>query len=206
MSNAAPSLDPAPKRPFAEIVADRRAALAKLLGQVLGPAKRVVLEVGSGHGHFLTAFAHAHPNIVCVGVDNDSARVARAQRKQTRGKLVNLHFVRADAQLLLAVLPAEIQLSAVYILFPDPWPKLRHHKHRVIQPEFISELERRMAPDSALYFRTDFQPYFNDAEAKFRQKNWRVSATEAWPFERESVFQSRAVRYHSFAARPPGSS
>jgi tRNA (guanine-N7-)-methyltransferase len=103
------------------------------------------------------------------------------------------------------VLPAEIQLSAVYILFPDPWPKLRHHKHRVIQPEFISELERRMAPDAALYFRTDFQPYFEDAVAKFRQKNWKVSVTEAWPFERESVFQSRAVRYHSFVARLPGS-
>jgi tRNA (guanine-N7-)-methyltransferase len=185
------------------VLAERRTALSESIAKALPREGQIVFEIGSGHGHFLTAFAHAHPETLFVGVDNDSDRVARAQKKATRAKLTNLHFLRADAQLLVEVLPASVRLAAVYILFPDPWPKLRHHKHRVVQSKFLHELASRMAHGAALFFRTDFAPYFEDTKAKLAATGWSVSATESWPFERESVFQSRAVNFQSLVARPP---
>lgn len=198
-----PPLHPIAKRPFADVLTERRATLSESVAKALPHGGRIVFEVGSGHGHFLTAFARAHPETLFVGVDNDSDRVKRAEKKATRAKLTNLHFLRADAQLLVEVLPPSVRLAAVYILFPDPWPKLRHHKHRVVQPKFLHELASHMAPGAALFFRTDFAPYFEDTKAKFTAAGWSSSATEPWPFESESVFQSRAENFQSLVARPP---
>jgi tRNA (guanine-N7-)-methyltransferase len=94
--------------------------LARLL-----PDRAFVWELGCGHGHFLTAYAAAHPDQLCLGVDLSGERVARAQRKQHRAQLENLYFLRADARLFLEALPPTAKCSAIYVLFPDPWPKLR---------------------------------------------------------------------------------
>lgn len=191
------------KREYADILTERRAALRESVAKALPNGGEIIFEIGSGHGHFLTAFARAHPETLFVGVDNDSDRVKRAEKKAIRAKLTNLHFLRADAQLFIEVLPPSVRLTAVYILFPDPWPKLRHHKHRVVQAKFLTELASRMAPNAALFFRTDFSPYFADTKAKLAGAGWSISETGSWPFESESVFQSRAENFQSLVARPP---
>ena len=160
-----------------------------------------VLEVGSGHGHFLTAFAGANPDRVCVGVDLQLERVTRSLRKRDRAKLKNLHFLRGDVAMLLEVLPPGASADLVFVLFPDPWPKLRHHKHRTMQTHLLTSLANRTLPGSHLCFRTDFQPYFRAVEETIlAQPDWAL-VQAPWPFELPTVFQERADVFHSLVAQ-----
>ena len=128
-------------------------------------------------------------------------RIRRATRKRDRARLGNLHFIQAEARLFLETLPSEIRFSDVYVLFPDPWPKLRHHKHRILRPEFLTRLAPRMAPGARLFFRTDHADYFADALKTIRaHRAWAVT-DDGWEFEYATVFQQRADSYHSFTAQ-----
>lgn len=168
---------------------------------MLPASGQFVLEVGAGHGHFLTAYAGAHPDRVCIGVDLIGERVERALKKRDRAKLANLHFVQAEARLFLETLPAQAQVTTVFVLFPDPWPKLRHNKHRIIQPSFLAAVAARAVSDCPLYFRTDFTPYHQAArEVIAADRHWQLT-DEPWPFEFATVFQQRAESFHSLVAR-----
>ena len=179
----------------------RRVLLAQLAAISPENSPPMVWELGCGHGHFLTAYAQSHPEELCVGVDIVGERIERASLKRNRAQLNNLHFIQADARLFLETLPAGTTLSRIFILFPDPWPKLRHHKHRIMQPGFLSHLASRVGEDARLYFRTDFGPYFEDTHRVLSpHPHWELS-DEPWPFEFETVFQSRAPNYRSLVAR-----
>lgn len=183
------------------VLTERRDDVRRQLAAILPPGEsRFLWEVGCGHGHFLTAYAQAHPEKICVGVDIASDRIARATKKRDRAQLANLSFIRTEARLFLEAVPPQARIGGVFILFPDPWPKSRHHKHRVLQLEFLAEVAAKALPDCRLYFRTDYHPYFLDAEATARQSpHWQV-VEAPWPFEYETVFQSRAERHYSFTA------
>lgn len=187
---------------YALLIGQRRADLARQFNAAFpGPAE-IVCEIGSGHGHFLTAYAQAHPTQPCVGVDIIGDRVERAIRKRERAGLKHLHFFHAEAKLFLKVLPASVRIAKVFILFPDPWPKTRHHKHRILQPEFLGLLRSHVTDNAELFFRTDHHSYFENAVASVRaDPKWKLT-NSSWPFEHETVFQKRAVIYHSFSARP----
>lgn len=188
------------KEAYVNLLEDRRRQLLDELEPILAGKSEFVCEIGCGHGHFLTAYATAHPNRACLGVDLVSERVERARKKRDRARLANLHFLRAEARLFFDVLPAGVRLATIYILFPDPWPKLRHHKHRIIQPEFLELLAARATPECRLYFRTDFGPYFSAAQSTVRDHpRWQL-VEELWPFEYETVFQARAESYASLVA------
>jgi len=185
---------------YLSLVESRRAELRAQLGCLDG-ATRIILEVGSGHGHFLTAYAASHPDRLCIGIDLLGERVERACRKRDRARLNNLHFVQAEARLFLEVLPSAVELDAVFVLFPDPWPKLRHNKHRILQPRFLTALAERCAPDCPLYFRTDHAPYFAAVHADLATTPPWVLVEESWPFEYATVFQQRAPAFQSLVAR-----
>jgi tRNA (guanine-N7-)-methyltransferase len=179
----------------------RRAALRGVVAAIVEPAATLTWEVGSGHGHFLTAYAKAHPDEPCIGVDISSYRVARATRKRDRAKLANLHFIRADAEDFLAVLPEAARFSSVFILFPDPWPKRRHHKNRVVTPGFLSSIARRSPKGSPLYFRTDHEPYFREVSGIVRSHPaWLASEQPAWPIDEPTVFQKRSSSHFTLVA------
>jgi tRNA (guanine-N7-)-methyltransferase len=178
----------------------RRSDLRHLQSRVLPPQAHFTWEIGCGHGHFLTAYAQAHPEEVCIGVDIVSDRIDRAVRKRDRAKLPNLHFIHAEARLFLELLPPDTTFSRLFVLFPDPWPKLRHHKHRIMQAEFLSEVAKRAGKGARLYFRTDYTPYYEDTRAIVAaHPDWSLDATTAdvWPFEHETVFQARADAFNS---------
>jgi tRNA (guanine-N7-)-methyltransferase len=181
---------------------ERRETLRAEMAAILPKGGPFVLEVGAGHGHFLTAFAEANPGRVCVGIDLEQDRVTRSLRKRDRAKLQNLHFLRGDAAMLLEVLPAAAAADLIFVLFPDPWPKLRHHKHRIMRPRFLANLAAKSLPGAILCFRTDFRPYFAEVEATLRtDPEWQLDPAAAWPFELPTVFQERAESYHSLIAR-----
>jgi tRNA (guanine-N7-)-methyltransferase len=182
-------------------IASRQQQLREALARILPLRAEFVWELGSGHGHFLTAYAAAHPEKLCIGVDIVGERVERAIRKRDRGQLPNLHFLRAEARLFLETLPPGAALAEVFILFPDPWPKMRHQKHRIIQPAFLQAIAERATPQTRLFFRTDYTPYFEEALATINAHPAWQRLEEAWPFEFETVFQSRAPKFHSLIAR-----
>jgi tRNA (guanine-N7-)-methyltransferase len=182
-------------------IEQRRVELGRNLQNFLRPSETIVLEIGCGHGHFLTAYATAHPAVSCVGIDIASDRIIRAERKRIRARLGNLHFIQTDAKLFLEELPEGYPLSEVYVLFPDPWPKQRHHKNRLIQTQFLTQLAHRAGKGARLFFRTDYQPYFVDAKATLRQHvQWQI-VDEPWAFEHVTVFQERAASFESLVAR-----
>ncbi len=213
----------------AQYLAERDARLAALRAELAqhhppvppAPAARAVsakplaltLEIGCGHGHYLNAYAAAHPAATCVGIDLLKDRIARCKKKCDRARLPNLHFYATEALEFLACLPPAITFADIFILFPDPWPKRRHHKNRILQPAFLDQLADRAAPTARLCFRTDYEPYFADALATVRaHPRWQLLADSVatptdlaalWPFEQETVFQSRAAAgHHSLVAKP----
>jgi tRNA (guanine-N7-)-methyltransferase len=183
-------------------IAQRREDLRCVLNDLVEPSAHIVWEVGSGHGHFLAAYAAAHPDETCIGVDITSDRIARADRKRDRARLKNLHFVRGDADDFLAVMPPRARFTSVYILFPDPWPKRRHHKNRVVKAEFLSALGARAQKGASLYFRTDHEPYFRDVSALLAtHPDWSQPDATKWPFDATTVFQKRSESHFSLVAR-----
>ena len=197
-----------PREIFEAVQASRRAELRSALAPIL-PAvgTPLILEIGCGHGHFLTAYASVHPEQQCIGIDLRLERTDKALRKRDRAGLSNLHFLRCDARNFLMELPAGMTLTDIYILFPDPWPKKRHHKNRLLQTAFLNELGARAGQGSRFFFRTDYQPYFDEArEIIAGHPQWRLLSDNSFPFEHVTIFQSRAPVYYSLGAvfRQPG--
>lgn len=193
---------PSPPSPsHLETVQQRLDALRTLLAEQLAGVAHLTLEVGSGHGHYLTAYAQAHPDEFCVGIDIILDRLTRSDRKRNRAGVKNLLFVRAEAFEFLQALPPGVRLAKILILFPDPWPKRRHHKNRLLQPRFLSLLAERALPAATLHFRTDHAEYFAWAHAHLRtHPQWEWQPDAPWPFELPTVFQERAGSYASWTA------
>jgi tRNA (guanine-N7-)-methyltransferase len=182
-------------------IAERRERLRSKLLEILPPSRPFVWEVGCGHGHFLAAYAAAHPQEPCVGIDISSDRVSRANRKRERARLANLHFILAEADDFLGVMPEAARFSSIYVLFPDPWPKRRHHKNRVLTPGFLTAVAAAAGKGAPLFFRTDHEGYFRDAEAAVRtHSQWRISDATLLPLEEPTVFQKRADRHFTLVA------
>jgi tRNA (guanine-N7-)-methyltransferase len=175
--------------------------LQRFLDDTLRDKTHLTLEIGCGHGHYLTAYAAAYPAMFCVGIDLLKDRIARAGRKRDRAKLANVVFLEADAREFIEVLPIHVRLKEIFILFPDPWPKRRHHKNRILQLDFLSVLAKRAGEGTRLCFRTDYAPYYADTQKIIAgHSDWTLDESALWPFELETVFQSRATSYHSLIA------
>lgn len=161
-----------------------------------------VLEIGCGHGHFLTAFARAHPGLTCLGIDQMGSRIRRAQKKASLLGRGNLHFLQAEATEFLCCLPPWARIRQCWVLFPDPWPKTRHHKHRVLQPTLLSSLASRMEPGGSLCLRTDHPAMARWAlDLLQAHAEWAIDPAAPWPFEAPTVFQAYAQELHSLVAR-----
>jgi tRNA (guanine-N7-)-methyltransferase len=195
-------MKPMPGTPdFLARLTARRAALGAELAALLPAARPITWEIGSGHGHFLVQYAAAFPEKFCVGVDIIRDRLERSDRKRDRAQLVNCHFVGAEAREFFDALPAATTLAEIWVLFPDPWPKKRHHKNRILQAAFLEALASRAGEGARLYFRTDHAEYFSAVAALFPGlPTWRLDPATRWPLEHETVFQARAPAYQSLVA------
>ncbi len=116
------------------------------------------LEIGFGMGDQLLALAEAHPEVDFIGIEVYRPGVGRLLARAEAAGIGNLRVACEDAVECLARLP-EGALEAIYILFPDPWPKKRHHKRRLIQRPFTDRLARALAPGGRLHLATDWEDY-----------------------------------------------
>lgn len=180
----------------------RKQELKAALQDDLAGCERILFEAGCGHGHWLTGYAEAHPNTFCVGIDLISLRIRKAVDKKVKRGLENLHFYKAELGEFLEALPASIRFERTVLLFPDPWPKARHHRRRMVQPTFLDEVARRTDKGSEFCFRSDDKPYFDwTIEHLNEHKEWTIDKVAEWPYESETYFQSLMDSYYSVIAR-----
>ena len=129
--------------------------------EVFGYEKPVEIEIGIGKGRFLIDAALRREDVNYVGVEWAMKYVRMAHARCVRRGLSNVRFVRVDAREFVEFFVPSRSVSAYHIYFPDPWPKKRHHKRRLFDIEFLSEVERTLVQGGRLWLATDFGEYFD---------------------------------------------
>ncbi|WIY52887.1 tRNA (guanosine(46)-N7)-methyltransferase TrmB [Devosia sp. YIM 151766] len=123
-------------------------------------ARRFVIEIGYGGGEHLARKAAEEPETGFIGCEVFTGGIGKMVGAIEAGALANVRLFTDDALKLLTVLPAG-SIDAVYLLYPDPWPKTRHHKRRFVSPTTLAELARVIRPGGLFYFATDIEDYAN---------------------------------------------
>ena len=160
----------------------------------------LTLEIGCGHGHWLTAYAEQNPEKCCIGIDLITKRVELSKRKKEKKDLSRVHFFKADAMEFLEGMRGKVKLARTILLFPDPWPKKRHHKRRLLNEGFLDLLATRTKEAGRMYFRTDHEEYFEWSVAAIASHAaWASLPEEPWPFEHETYFQNILPNHRSIA-------
>ncbi len=122
--------------------------------------QNVVLEIGYGGGEHLARQAAAHPDTGFIGCEVFSGGIAKMLEAIDAAGLRNVRLFTDDALKLLVKLP-DASLAGAYLLYPDPWPKTRHHKRRFVSPTTLGELARVLRPGAVFRFATDIEDYAN---------------------------------------------
>jgi tRNA (guanine-N7-)-methyltransferase len=125
----------------------------------------LVVELGFGRGEFLRALAAAAPAVAHVGVERSHRRTLKLARRIAKTEERNLRLVEATAQELVTEALDEASVSTFWVNFPDPWPKKRHHRRRLLQPGFVALLAARLVPGGLLHAATDHAGYAEQIDA-----------------------------------------
>jgi tRNA (guanine-N7-)-methyltransferase len=146
----------------------REKGWAALFGADVAQPLRLVVEIGFGRGEFLRHLAAAAPDVAHVGVEASFKRELKVARRLARGEERNVRLLHATGEQVVAELLAPGSVEAVWINFPDPWPKKRHHKRRLLQTPFVAALARVLAPAGRLELATDHVDYAEQIDACLR--------------------------------------
>ncbi|APJ04898.1 tRNA (guanosine(46)-N7)-methyltransferase TrmB [Silvanigrella aquatica] len=122
--------------------------------------KPIVLEIGCYMGKNVIEFALQNPQFNILGIDITYKRVVKAARKLKRLAVDNGKIAICDGKALINDILPENALHGVCVFFPDPWPKDRHEKNRLLKKEFIEGLYQKLAPNGFFWFKTDHEPYY----------------------------------------------
>ncbi len=162
----------------------------------------LTFEIGCGKGHYLSAYGAAHQDELCVGIDLISSRIRDGERKNEKRGNTNVYFIKAYSSEFIDAMPDSVKFKKVFIFFPDPWPKKRHNKNRLIQPEFLTTLKGYCTPDVKLYFRTDHNEYFEWSKEIFAShQDWEILEGENLEFEEVSQFQRILPNFQTLVAK-----
>ena len=127
--------------------------------ELFGRASPVVLEIGFGNGDTLVEQARARPEWDFLGIEVHEPGVGHCLLKAEQAGVRNLRIIRHDAIEVLRLQVSPDSLSRVNLYFPDPWPKKRHHKRRIVQPAFLDLVASRLKVGGALHVATDWANY-----------------------------------------------
>ncbi len=180
--------------------------------QWFGRRAPLVLEIGSGMGESTATLAAAHPELDQLAVEVYKPGLAQLLLRIESNRVDNLRLLRGDALDLLADHIAPGTLHGVRAFFPDPWPKRRHHKRRLVQPEFVALVASRLEPGATLHLATDWEGYAQqmlavcEAEPTLRNLSDQASGWLPRPdwrpvskFEQRAREEGRLVRDLLFA-------
>lgn len=141
-----------------EIGIDYRAAPLDFAA-AFGRRAPLIVEIGFGMGHTTAEIAQANPQLDYLGIEVHAPGVGSLCKQVAGRALTNVRIVRHDAVEVLRDMIPEASLAGVHVFFPDPWPKKRHHKRRLIQPAFVALIASRLAPGGYLHCATDWTDY-----------------------------------------------
>ena len=126
---------------------------------VFGRAAPRVLEIGCGMGETTARIAEEQPAVDFLGVEVHAPGVGSLLRRIDDSGLANLRVISHDAVEVVAAMIPPASLAGIHVFFPDPWPKKRHHKRRLLKPAFVRELALRLEPGGYLHIATDWEDY-----------------------------------------------
>lgn len=126
---------------------------------LFGRRAPLVLEIGFGMGETTAAIAAAHPELDFLAIDVHLPGVGSLLRQLAAANLSNVRVMRHDAVEVVREMLPEGVLHGIHVYFPDPWPKARHHKRRLLQPPFVALLASRLSPGGYLHCATDWEDY-----------------------------------------------
>jgi len=166
-----------------------------------------MLDLGCGKGRFLLAHAARNPEARLLGVERKLRRVRKIDSKAARAGLNNIRLLRMEGSYTMHHLIPDGWIDVLYVYFPDPWPKEKHHKNRIFSAEFVDAVDRTLARDGVVHFATDHQPYYEQVVEMLKEdRRWR-DAEIYLPHEDEvSDFElvwrdTRPTRRYSFRRR-----
>jgi tRNA (guanine-N7-)-methyltransferase len=137
------------------------------LAQLFPLAQPLEVELGCGDASFLAEYARRHPQINFIGVERLLGRLQKLHKKGCRAGLTNTRGVRIESSYFLEYLLPKHCAQAIHIYFPDPWPKLKHRRHRLINESFPALARRALAPGGTVFLRTDNTDYFQQMKEVF---------------------------------------
>jgi tRNA (guanine-N7-)-methyltransferase len=147
---------------------------------IFGRAAPRVLEIGFGMGETTAAIADAHREWDFIAVDVHLPGVGALLNRIDAYALANIRVIRHDAVEVVDAMIAPASLAAVHVFFPDPWPKKRHHKRRLLKPPFVHALAERLAPGGYLHVATDWRDYAEEALVALRADALLANTAEAF--------------------------
>jgi len=157
------------------------------------------VELGSGDATFLANYAKLHSERNFIGVERLLGRMRKLDRKGQRARLTNLRGVRIESSYFLQYLLPPHAATTLHIYFPDPWPKKRHHKHRLVNGRFPALTYQALTPGGTVYLRTDDEEYFTQMTEVFSvARTFRAVETPpelaALLTDFEKDFQARGIK------------
>ena len=170
------------------------------------PDAPLEIDVGCGDGGFLLDLAAAHPERDFLGLEKLLGRARKVVRQAARRGLTNVKALQIDSPYAVRHLLPPGGISRLHLLFPDPWPKAKHAKNRLVQPAFCQDVHRLLRPGGEWLFKTDHPEYFAEAVATI-QASGLFTATH-WPadcfpypltdFERQWLAEGKTIRSARF--------
>jgi tRNA (guanine-N7-)-methyltransferase len=182
---------PAQKRALDELFPKYGVAFSQ---QKISSSRKLVLEIGSGMGETTVEIAKAHPEVDFVAVEVHGPGVGSLLNAIEREQLANLRVIRHDALDVLEHMIADGALAAIHIFFPDPWPKKRHHKRRLVQPAFAALAARKLKDGGILHAATDWPDYAEHMNEVFSKEPLLEPAANGFTSRPVTKFESRGQR------------
>jgi len=166
--------------------------------QLFGRRAPTILEIGFGMGETTARIAQAHPESNYLGIEVHTPGVGSLLKRIAEDGLANLRLVQHDAVEVLEHMIAPAALAGAHVFFPDPWPKKRHHKRRLIQPGFVALLASRLAPGACLHAATDWQEYAEQILAVFAAEPALANTAPGFAprpdYRPQTKFESRGLK------------
>jgi tRNA (guanine-N7-)-methyltransferase len=169
------------------------------------PMRAIRLEIGFGGGEHLVAAAAREPDVGFIGCEPFVNGMARLLARITAQGLANIRLHQGDAIEVVDRLP-DASLDRVYLFYPDPWPKRRHRKRRIVSPQTLAKLARVMAPGAQLRFATDIDDYAGWTLARLRASPdfvWKATRAQDWRVPWDGWTQTKYEAKAMAAGRDP---